>query len=348
MIDLHIPSVHKNVGETAANYIETLTKPSGSLGRLEDIAIDLAKMTGNQYPNITPPGIIVFAADHGIVNEGVSAFPQDVTRQMVTNMVNGGAAINVFGRQIGADFRIVDIGVATDVSEKEVIARKIRQGTGNFTVELAMTIEDVEKAVKIGFEEANLFIESGVKCLIIGEVGIGNTTTSSAVLSAITSADPASIVGFGTGISKEQHENKIAVVRRAIALHQPNSKDAIDILSKVGGLEMAAMVGAMIAAAQKQIPILLDGFISTVSACVAKLLAPGVENYMTLSHQSAEPGHIVAINHLQKEPLLNLNMRLGEGTGAAVAYPILLSAVNMIKEMATFESANVAEKTEKV
>lgn len=346
MIHPTIPLLHKEAGKNASSYMDTLTKPVGSLGRLEELAIRLAEITGEPFPNVTPPGVIVFAADHGIVKEGVSAFPQEVTRQMVTNIVHGGAAINVFGRQIGASFRIVDIGVAAEITEVEVVHKKIRMGTNSFLADNAMTREEAEHAVQIGYEEATLFIDSGVKCLIVGEVGIGNTTTSSAVLAAITGADPASIVGLGTGISSNQHAHKIDVVRQAIRHHQPDATDAIDILSKVGGLEMAAMAGAMLAAAEKRIPILLDGFICTVAGCLAQLLSPVVADYMILAHQSAEPGHQTAITHLQKEPLLQLNMRLGEGTGATVAFPILQSAVNMLKEMATFESAGVAGKEE--
>lgn len=344
MMNADIPFLNKEAGEKAAAYIATLTKPIGSLGRLEEIAISLAEMTENLTLEITPPGIIVFAADHGVVKEGVSAFPQEVTNQMVTNIMNGGAAINVFGRQIGAKLKIVDVGVAGDITEEQVVHKKVRQGTGSFLTELAMTREEAEKAVLIGYEEGIRFIENGVKCLIIGEVGIGNTTTCSAILASITGMDPATLVGYGTGISTEQHERKIAVVRDAISLHQPNPTDAIDILSKVGGLEIAAMAGAMIAAAEKRIPILLDGFICTVSACLAELIAPTVVDYMILSHQSAEIGYTIASKHLQKEPLIQLNMRLGEGTGAAVAFPILQSAVNMINEMATFANSGISGK----
>ncbi|MCZ2258315.1 nicotinate-nucleotide--dimethylbenzimidazole phosphoribosyltransferase [Sporosarcina sp. G11-34] len=346
MIQPNIASLHMEAGKKAAVYIDTLLKPVGSLGRLEEVAIQLAEITGEPFPEVTPPGVIVFAADHGIAKEGVSAFPQEVTKQMVTNIVEGGAAINVFGRQIGASFRVVDVGVASEVLEEQVIHRKVRPGTASFLTEKAMTREEAEKAVSTGHEEASHLIESGVKCLIIGEVGIGNTTTSSAVLAVITGADPASIVGYGTGISSDQYTHKIEVIREAIDYHKPDSTDAIDILSKVGGLEIAAMAGAMIAAAEKRVPVLLDGFICTVAGCVAQLLSPQAADYMILSHQSVEPGHLTAIKHLDKDPLIQLKMRLGEGTGAAVAFPILQSAVNMVKEMATFESAGVSGKEE--
>ncbi|KAB7709263.1 nicotinate-nucleotide--dimethylbenzimidazole phosphoribosyltransferase [Bacillus aerolatus] len=339
-----VPSLNKEMGKQVSNYINTLTKPVGSLGKLESLAIELAEMTGEPFPEVSPPGVIVFAADHGITQEGVSAFPQEVTAQMVANMVNGGAAINVFSRQIGAKFKLVDVGVASEVVEEGVIHKKIRKGTANFLTEEAMTKAEAVQAIAIGYEEAKSLIDDGIKCLIVGEVGIGNTTSSSAVLTCLTDTDPAEMVGRGTGISKEQHERKIETVKRAVNNRQPNPQDAIDILSKVGGLEMAAMAGAMLAAAERRIPILLDGFICTVSACIAQLLAPVSSDYMIVSHHSAEPGHTAAINHLEKSPILQLGMRLGEGSGAAVAFPILESAVKMTAEMATFESANVPNK----
>ncbi|WP_338753622.1 nicotinate-nucleotide--dimethylbenzimidazole phosphoribosyltransferase [Bacillus sp. FJAT-52991] len=342
MLTQQISPLNKEVGQQVADYIDTLTKPKGSLGRLEELAVQLAEMTGQPFPEVTPPGVIVFTADHGIAKEGVSAFPQEVTVQMVSNLVHGGAAINVFSRQIGAISKVVDVGVASEVKEAEVLNRKIRYGTGNFSKELAMTRAEAQQALEVGYSEAVDLIEKGIKCLIVGEVGIGNTTTSSAILASITQCDPASIVGHGTGITSEQLKYKAEVIERAIAFHQPNAEDGLDILSKVGGLEIAAMTGAMMAAAEHQIPILLDGFICSVAACVAKLMEPLSADYMILSHHSVEPGHVQAIEYLQKQPLLQLNMRLGEGTGAAVAFPILQSATLMVKEMATFTSANVS------
>lgn len=346
MIKEKIPFLDKKAGEKVTSYIDTLLKPVGSLGRLEELAIQLTEITGLQIPEIAPPGIIVFAADHGIAKEGVSAYPMEVTEQMVESIVKGGAAINVFGRGIEAVFSIVDVGVAASIKNSEVKNKKIRPGTTSFLADYAMTEEEAQQALTIGYEEANSLINKGIKTIIVGEVGIGNTTTSSAILAAITNADPAKIVGIGTGISAVQYARKIEVVQQALAYHQPNSSDAIDILSKVGGFEVAAMTGAMIAAAEKRIPILLDGFICTVAACLAKLIAPTVVDYMILSHQSAEPGHKIAIDYLHKKPLLQLDMRLGEGTGAAVAFPILQSAVSMVREMATFESAGVSKKEE--
>lgn len=344
MEQFNISALNEEAGRSASAHINTLTKPIGSLGKLEQIAIELAKMTGQTKPSLKQLGIIVFAADHGIVEEGVSAFPQEVTQQMVANMVHGGAAINVFGRQQGAKFKYVDVGMIGETGSEQVVHRKIRQGTNNFLREPAMTMEEAMQAVQTGYEEAKSFFEAGVDCLIVGEVGIGNTTTSSAVVAAATGIDPAELVGYGTGISAEQHEEKINVVRQAIVLHDPAKDDGIEILAKVGGFEIAAMAGAMIAAASKQIPVILDGFISTAAACVANLIAPGAADYMLLGHQSAEPGHQKAFEFLQKEPIIQLDMRLGEGTGAAVAYSIIQSALRMAGEMATFESAGVSGK----
>ncbi|KKB35715.1 nicotinate-nucleotide--dimethylbenzimidazole phosphoribosyltransferase [Bacillus thermotolerans] len=337
-----VPPQDQEAGERARAYIDTLTKPVGSLGELEKLAVDLAEMTGQLATEISPPGIIVFAADHGVAKEGVSAYPQEVTAQMVENMVNGGAAISVFGRQIGARFKVVDVGVAADISNPKVIHKKVRRGTANFLKEEAMSAQEAEKAVMTGYEEACQFIENGVKCLIVGEVGIGNTTASSAITACLTDSDPAAVVGYGTGLSEEKYKRKIEVIRQVLEDRKANPGDAIDVLVKLGGLEIAAMAGAMMAAAERRIPVLLDGFICTAAACIAHLLHPRSTDYMILSHYSAEPGHKKAMDYLDKTPILQLNLRLGEGTGAAVAFPILESAVRMVTEMATFESAKVA------
>lgn len=341
-----MPALDQEVGRRAKDYLDTLTKPVGSLGKLEEIIVQLAEMTGTRKPELKQLGIVVFAADHGIVAEGISAFPQQVTRQMVENMAQGGAAINVFGRQNRAKFSLVDVGVLGEGFAAPVKNRKIRQATKNFFQQEAMTQEEVEQALTVGYEEALALFEQGVDCLVVGEVGIGNTTTSSAIVAAVTGLDPAELVGYGTGISDEQHVHKIEVVRQALALHTIDPQDGYDILRKVGGLEITAMVGAMLAAVSKRIPIVLDGFISTAAACVADKIAPGAIQYMLLGHQSMEPGHQKAFTYLGKTPIVSLDMRLGEGTGAAVAFSIIQSAVCMVQEMATFESAGVSGKSE--
>ncbi len=341
-----IKPLNKEIGENVSAYINTLTKPLGSLGRLEEIAITLAEITTEEFPVVTPPGVIVFAADHGIVEEGVSAFPQEVTTQMVLNFLHGGAAINVFSRQIGARFEIVDVGVASDINEDGVVNRKVRYGTANFCEQDAMTREEAIQAVTVGYEQAEKMIEQGIKCLIVGEMGIGNTTTSSTILAVLSEKNVSELVGYGTGISEETYIHKQNVIERAIKSRQPIQSDPIDILAKVGGLEIAAMAGAMLAAAANRIPILVDGFICTVAALVAKQFNNYASDYMFVGHQSVEAGHITAINLLGKKPLLNLGLRLGEGSGAAVAFPILQSATLMLKEMATFASAGVSNKEE--
>lgn len=341
-----IPPLDNQMGHIVENYVNTLTKPPGSLGRLEEIAMTLAKMTSSPFPTVTPPGIIVFAADHGVTREGISAYPQEVTTQMVNNFLTNGAAINVFSKQIHAHLEIVDIGVADHIEGEALISKKVRYGTANFCEEDAMTRGEAEKAISIGYQEAEKLINKGVKCLILGEMGIGNTTTSSAILAAISGKNVQSLVGFGTGISQEKIVYKQQVIEKALILRKPKPTDAIDILSKIGGLEIAGISGAMLAAASKRIPILVDGFICTVAALIAKLICNDVVNYMIVSHRSVEPGHEIAIQLLKKEPLINLGLRLGEGTGAAIAFPILQSATLMLKEMATFASAGVSNKGE--
>ena len=343
MLSFAIPSLDEAIMEEARHYIDCLTKPPGSLGRLEEIAIQFAGMTGQLKPDITP-GIVVFAADHGVVAENVSASPQEVTHQMAINMVEGGAGISVFGQMIGASLDVYDVGILQDVSSEKVIKKKVRVGTGNIAKECAMTEKEAWQTMEVGYEAAKLAIERGVRCLIVGELGIGNTTPSSAILSVLLGIDPQGVVGRGSGIDDQQLQRKIEVCHEAIAHHQPNKNDVIDLLTKIGGLDIAAMTGAIIAAAERRVPILLDGFICTVSACLAKLLAPGCEQYMLVSHQSVEPGHRRATKLLGKEALISLDLRLGEGTGAAIAYPLVQAANVMVKNMATFERAKVSLK----
>lgn len=338
----NIPALNKQIGQEVSSYIDQLTKPAGSLGRLEQLAISLGEMTEAHFPVVAPPGVLVFAADHGVTKEGVSAFPQEVTAQMVLNFVNGGAAINVFSEQIGASFAVIDVGVATDIPGEGFVQKKVKYGTNNFCEQEAMTRDEAKQAVTAGYEQAKTMIQQGIRCLIVGEMGIGNTTTASALLAAISNKPVELLVGKGTGIAEETVLHKRNVIERALALHQPDASDPIGLLSKIGGLEIAAMAGAMIAAAEARVPILLDGFICTVAALVAERLHPRVVDYMIAGHRSQEPGHRVALELLGKEPLIDLKMRLGEGSGAAVAFPILQSAVTMLK-MATFASAQVSQ-----
>lgn len=341
-----IPKLNKEIGKEARAYVDQLTKPVGSLGRLEKLAVELAEMTGTKFPNVSPPGVLVFAADHGVAKEGVSAFPPEVTAQMVGNFVQGGAAINVFSRQIGAIFAIVDVGVAAPIELEAVISKKVRHGTNNFCEMEAMSSAEAEQALIVGYEQAKEIIDKGARTLIVGEMGIGNTTTASAILTAVSGKPIEQLVGRGTGISEEKLAHKANVIRRALSLHKPDPSKPIELLSKIGGLEIAAMAGAMLAAAERRVPILLDGFICTVAALVAKLFAPAVADYMIAGHRSPEMGHQVALELLGKEPLIDLNMRLGEGSGAAVAFPLLAFATAMAKEMATFASAHISHSVE--
>lgn len=339
-----IEARNQEAAEQTRLHVDQLTKPLGSLGRLEELAVELAAITGESSPVVTPPGVIVFAADHGIAVEGVSAYPQEVTVQMVANMANGGAGINVFARQIGALQRIVDVGVATEVDAPGVINRRIKAGTGNMLREPAMTHDEAECAIQIGIESAWEIFDAGAKVLIVGEVGIANTTASSAILAALTGADPDEIVGRGTGLDDAGWERKKEAVRQAISLHRPEAAQPIDVLAKVGGLEIGAMAGAIIGAAARRVPVLLDGFIATVAALLAVRLCPNVADFLIAGHRSQEPGHAYVLKTLGKEPLLDLQLRLGEGTGAAVAYPVLEAASRMVNEMATFASAGVSDK----
>jgi nicotinate-nucleotide--dimethylbenzimidazole phosphoribosyltransferase len=330
------------LGEQAQSHIDSLTKPLGSLGMLESTARKLTQITGEIKPNVFPPGVLVMAADHGIAEEGVSAFPQSVTVQMVHNFLQGGAAINVFARQIQAMLQIVDVGVKEQITAEDLLQHKVRAGTANFAQEDAMQRDEAVRSLEVGIQCAREIIDQGARCLILGEMGIGNTTTSSAMLACFNDKNTDNIIGLGTGIDREKLVLKQQVIEKAIANRNPDLDDPIDILSKVGGLELGAMAGAMLYAASKQVPILLDGFICTTAALLAVRLSPPAADYMIAGHLSEEPGHAVALKLLGLEPLLKLNLRLGEGSGAAAAYPILQMAAAMVKEMATFESAGVS------
>ncbi|MFB4162459.1 nicotinate-nucleotide--dimethylbenzimidazole phosphoribosyltransferase [Alteribacillus sp. JSM 102045] len=333
-----ISPLDKEAGKKATAYIDNLTKPPGSLGRLEKIAAELAAISGNPFPEVTPAGVLVFAADHGITEEGVSAFPQDITAQMARNFLNGGAAINVFANQITAEFQLVDIGMKKEANDKGIISRRIKAGTANFLREDAMTKEEAARSVQAGFEEAeHLILNKGIKCLILGEMGIGNTTASSAMIAAFTNKNPSSVTGPGTGLPPERILHKQQILHTALQKREIDTKDPIDVLAKVGGLEIAGITGAMLAAAANRVPILVDGFISATAAVTARSISPLAADYMFVGHYSTEPGHAIAVNLLNKKPLLDLEMRLGEGSGAALAFPILRSACAMVREMATFD-----------
>lgn len=342
-----IEPVDLSYGQKAKEREDILTKPRGSLGLLEELAIDIASMKRQEVLQLKRKVIFTFAGDHGVVDEGVSAFPREVTPQMVYNFINNGAAINVLARQAGADIVIADLGVASDmdIQHPNFRDRKINAGTKNFTKGPAMTRDDAVKAITTGidiFEEEHR--KGPIDLVGIGEMGIGNTTPATAILAVISGENIESIVGRGTGIDDDGIIRKITAIKKAIAINQPCKDDGIDILQKVGGYEIGGLVGVVLAGARHKVPVLIDGFISTAAALIAQLLSPVVCQYILASHRSEERGHDKMLEILNKKPILDLGMRLGEGTGAALAMHIVEAAVRIINEMATFESAGVSNK----
>ncbi|GAB6100466.1 nicotinate-nucleotide--dimethylbenzimidazole phosphoribosyltransferase [Halanaerocella petrolearia] len=326
--------------------LDSLTKPPGSLGKLEKIAVKLAGITGKLFPKVDQKHHVVMAADHGVVTEGVSAFPQEVTTQMVYNFLNGGAAVNVLAKQMEAEVTVVDIGVANELETENLVVKKVKQGTDNLAQGPAMSHQEARAALEVGVEVGEDLISQGANLIGTGEMGIGNTTASSAILATITNLSLDEIVGHGTGISKEKLNNKKQVIAQSLEVNQPQVNDGIDILAKVGGLEIAGMAGVMLAAAANRVPVIVDGLISGAAALIAKKLNPQVTDYLIPSHKSVEPGHIEIYNLLDLEPLLDLDMRLGEGTGAVLSMNLVEAATKIISDMATFEEAQIAAGTE--
>ena len=320
----------------------TLTKPPGSLGRLEDLSIWLAGVTGVGRPSIGRPALILAAADHGVARRGVSAYPPEVTGQMVRNFVAGGAAVNVLARRIDADVHIVDAGVASPLDDVHgIIRRSHGSGTQDLSIGPAMSRETAVHCLETGIEIAEIAIADGAGVIAAGEMGIGNTTPA-AIITAVYSGLPAeAVTGRGTGVSDERYVAKVAVVRDALALHRPDPTDPIGVLAAVGGFEIGVLAGAMLAAAAARRPVVVDGFITTAAALIACGLAPELRHYLLAAHRSAEAGHTAALDHLALTPLLDLGMRLGEGTGALLALSILDAAARLLDEMATFDEAGV-------
>ena len=327
----------------AQHRLDNLTKPKGSLGMLERIAVQLAGITGEPRPKIGKKVSIVMAADHGVVAEGVSAFPQEVTPQMVVNFLNGGAAINVLSRHAGAEVVCVDIGVAVDVDHPGLKARKVKYGTDNFVHGPAMTREEAVKALEVGIDVVQEQINSGASIFALGEMGIGNTTASSAILAVYSEHPLEEIVGAGSGVGAERLAHKRMVIERAIEKNRPDKSDPIDVLAKVGGLEIAGMAGCILAAAANRVPVVIDGFISSAAALIASKISPRSVDYMIGSHLSQEPGHRIALDLIGLRPLFSLDMRLGEGTGAVLAFNVIEAAAKIINEMATFDEAGVSK-----
>ncbi|MBS0152662.1 MAG: nicotinate-nucleotide--dimethylbenzimidazole phosphoribosyltransferase [Nitrospira sp.] len=329
----------------ARTHLDRLTKPLGSLGKLEELATAYVTMTGELKPNI-PRGIVfTFAADHGVTAEGVSAYPREVTPQMVLNFIRGGAGINVLARHAGVVVRVVDIGVDYDFKAVPgLIHRKVMNGTGNVMREPAMTREQAEQAVMVGIELAKEAVREGIGLIGTGEMGIGNTTSSAAITAVMTGRPVEEVTGHGTGIEESNRLHKVKVIQRALDLHRPKQTDPIGVLAKIGGLEIAGLAGLMLGAASSRVPVVLDGFIAGAAALIAVGLQPLCREYLIAAHRSVEKGHRAILNHLGLTPLFDLDFRLGEGTGACLGMDLVCAAVKVYTEMATFEEAGVANK----
>lgn len=326
--------------------LDSLTKPAGSLGKLEEVAAQFVLAREEQIPAVRNPAVYVFAGDHGVTSEGVSAYPSEVTSQMVRNFLAGGAAVNVLARASGAEVVVIDVGVASDLCPSlQLIHRKVRLGTRNFVREPAMTEAELQSALEAGFEQGREALAAKRNLVIAGEMGIGNTTAAAAITVALTGATVQQATGAGTGLALKGIARKAAVVEHALEKHFGNSGQAaspLEVLRCVGGLEIAAMTGLILKAASERILVVLDGFISTASAAIAFALVPEIKPFLLAGHRSTEPGHAKLLSYMGLEPLLKLEMRLGEGTGALLAILVIESALKIYNEMATFESAQVS------
>jgi nicotinate-nucleotide--dimethylbenzimidazole phosphoribosyltransferase len=323
---------------------ERLTKPNGSLGSLEYLSVRLAGIAGQCPPPIPEPAVIaIFAGDHGVHAQRVTPWPQEVTAQMVANFLAGGAVVNAFATGVGAEVCVVDVGVLADLpATPGLLPRKVRPGTADMTAEAAMSRQEAQRAVDVGIDLARDLVAAGNRCLVTGDMGIANTTPSAALIAVLAGADPGEVTGRGTGVDDETWARKVDVVRRAIALHRPDRTDALGVVAAVGGLEHAALAGLMLGAAALRVPVLLDGVIACSAALLARAFAPNVVHYLVAGHLSTEPGAAVALAALGLRPLLSLDMRLGEGSGAALALPIVQSAVRVLHDVATFDGAGVS------
>ena len=341
-----IPEIDHSARALASERQDSLTKPTGAMGKLEALSIDIAGMTGKIAPKLKNRSVFLMAADHGITKEGVSPYPADVTPQMVMNFLNHGAAINVLTRQSKSDVLIVDVGVNYDFPDLPgLVKRKVAYGTANMLHEPAMTKAQAEEAIRVGMDVLNEAAEKGLELAATGEMGIGNTTASAAITALLCGMKPAEVTGRGTGLDDAGLQRKIAIIEQVLEARDPNPEDPMDILCKVGGLEIAGMAGVTIAAASRRIPLVMDGLISTAAAALADALVPGVKNYLIAGHRSPEAGHRYLLERLGKYPLLQLDMRVGEGTGAALAFNLIDAANNILRDMATFDSAGVSNRS---
>jgi len=337
-----ITSPDEKLFKQARERLDQMAIPRGSLGRLEECAQRVVAITGTMKPSVAQKTIVVFAGDHGVVEEGVSAFPQDVTCQMVANFIQGGAGINVLARHTGAQVLVVDMGVAGEISSREgFLLKKIAGGTQNMRKGPAMSREQAVEGIFTGLSIAAELKSQKMNMLGTGDMGIGNTTPSSAISALLTKRSVEEVTGRGTGITDVILQNKIAVIKEAIDLNSPDPDDPIDVLAKVGGFEIAGIAGLIIGSALHHIPVVIDGFISSAAALVAVSLNPVIGEYIFAAHKSVEPGHRIVLEFLTQKPLLDLSMRLGEGTGAALGMTIVEAGVKVLHEVLTFQEAGV-------
>jgi nicotinate-nucleotide--dimethylbenzimidazole phosphoribosyltransferase len=342
----HIQQIDGELLKPAQQRLDRLTKPPGSLGRLEQLAASYVAMTGMLKPQVPRGVVFTLAADHGVTAEAVSAYPKEVTPQMVHNFLRGGAAVNVLARHVGVEVRVVDIGVDHEFGTvPDLLDRKIAKGTRNLSVESAMTREQAERAVLTGIKLATGAAREGAGLIGVGEMGIGNTTPSAAITAVMTGKPVDQVTGHGTGLDEAGRASKVAVIQRAIDLHRPDRTDPLDVLAKVGGLEIGGLAGIILGASSVRMPVVLDGFITGAAALIAVALAPACREYLIASHQSVERGHQVILEHLGLQPLLDLNLRLGEGTGACLGMGLVCAAIKIYTEMATFDEAGVSDRS---
>jgi nicotinate-nucleotide--dimethylbenzimidazole phosphoribosyltransferase len=342
-----IQSPDRGLLAQAQARLNRLTKPLGSLGRLEELAANYAMMAGEMKPSVPRGAVFTFAADHGVALEGVSAYPREVTPQMVLNFLRGGAGVNVLARHVGVEVCVVDIGVAYDFGiVPGLIQKKVMHGTNNFLSEPAMSPEQAKQTVMVGIDLATQAIKQGIGLIGTGDMGIGNTTASAAITAVMTARPVAEVTGRGTGIDDAAHARKMSVIERALGRHRPDRANALDVLAKVGGLEIGGLAGLILGAAAAHVPVVLDGFIAGAAALIAVGLQPRCSDYLIASHRSVERGHQAILDHLGLKPLLDLELRLGEGTGACLGMSLVFAAIKILTEMATFHEAGVSERGE--
>lgn len=340
-----IPEFDREAAAKAEARQKELTKPLGSMGDLEGLSVRIAGMTANPLPKLDKKAVFVMAADHGVCAEKVSPYPQDVTPQMVLNFLNEGATINILTKQAGASVIITDIGVASDFEPGlKMQYKKVAYGTANMAKGPAMTAAQLDQALATGYDIATEAIRNGLQLAATGEMGIGNTTPSAAITALLTGRPVPDVTGRGTGVDDEGLKRKIAVIEKSISVNQPDVNDPFDILAKISGFEIAGMTGVTLAAAAHRVPLVMDGLISTVAAALAVKMAPGVRDYLIAGHRSVEVGHTILLNTMGLKPLVDLSLRVGEGTGAALAFMMIDASLNVLRDMKTFAEAQVSGK----